>query len=486
VSRVWSDKQDVIFDFATSGTGNAVIEAVAGSGKSTTVVEAIRRVIEKFPGLSTLFLAFGKRNADDLKARGVNARTFHSLCFSPVLRAKKIKDVTGNKMRDLVDARFGDREARMYGPFLLKLLGLGKNAGIGCLLPDTEQSWVDLADHHNLELDHEDADFHTAIKYASELLHTSNTAPSVDFDDLLYLAVKDGISLPKFDFIVVDEYQDTNAIQVAVLRKIMHAKTRVMMVGDRAQAIYGFRGAESDSMDKAVTEFNAVRLPLTVTYRCPTAVVKHAHQWVKHIEAAPGAIEGSVESLGDAWSVKQFVANDLVICRTTAPLIGVAYKMLKARIPVQILGKDIGEGLKSLIKRMNAKGIPALEAKIQNWRAREVEKARAKKDDAKMEQVRDKADCLIFLIDTLPETARTIPALIEVIDGLFADKKNVTILSTIHKAKGSEAKTVYWLNSSKCPARWATQQWQRDQEVNLCYVACTRSKEALILIEEEV
>jgi DNA helicase-2/ATP-dependent DNA helicase PcrA len=485
VSRVWSVQQSAIFDFATSGTGNAVIEAVAGAGKSTTVVEAIRQVIAKFPGMSTLFLAFGKRNADDLKAKGVNARTFHSLCFNPVLRAKKLREVTASKTRDMIDARFGDKEARMYGPFLLKLIGLGKNAGIGCLLPDIEQSWVDLADHHNLELDHEDADFHTAIRYASELLTASNAAPAVDFDDLLYLAVKDGISLQKYDFIVVDEYQDTNSIQVAILRKIMHAKTRLLLVGDRAQAIFGFRGAESESMDKAVTEFGAIQLPLTVTYRCPTAVVKHAHQWVQHIEAAPGAIEGSVESLGDAWSVKQFVANDLVICRTTAPLIGVAYKMLKARIPVQILGKDIGDGLKSLIKRMNAKGIPALEAKIQSWRAREVEKARAKKDDAKMEQVRDKADCILFLIDTLPETERTVPALVEVIDGLFADKKNVTVLSTIHKAKGSEAKTVYWLNSSKCPAQWAKQQWQREQERNLCYVATTRAQEKLVLIEEE-
>ncbi len=485
MSRVWSDKQDAIFSFATSGAGNAVVEAVAGSGKSTTMVEAIKRVLAKTPGLSTLFLAFGKRNAEDLKAKGVNARTFHSLCYSPVLRAKKLKEVKANKTRDMIDARFGDKEARMYGPFLLKLIGLGKNAGIGCLLPDTEQSWVELADHHNLELDHEDADFHTAIKYASELLSASNTAPMVDFDDLLYLAVKDGISLQKYDFIIVDEDQDTNAIQVAVIRKIMHAKTRLMVVGDRAQAIYGFRGAESDSMDKAVTEFSATQLPLTVTYRCPTEVVKYAHQWVKHIEAAPGAIEGSVQSLGDAWSVKQFVANDLVVCRTTAPLIGVAYKMLKARIPVQILGKDIGEGLKALIKRMNAKGIPALEGKIQAWRVREVEKARAKKDDNKMEQIRDKADCILFLIETLEETNRTVPALVEVIDGLFADKQNVTVLSTIHKAKGAEAKTVYWLNSSKCPAKWATQQWQRDQEVNLCYVAATRAQEKLVLIEEE-
>lgn len=485
MSRVWSDKQNGVFDFATSGTGNAVVEAVAGSGKSTTMVEAIRRVLQKFPSLSVLFLAFNKHNAEDLKAKGVNARTFHSLTFSPVLRHKKVKDVKKDKMRDLIDGRFGDREARMYGPFLLKLLGLGKNAGIGCLIPDSEQSWIDIADHHNLELDHEDADFHTAIKYASELLHTSNTVPMVDFDDLLYLAVKDGISLPKFDFIVVDEYQDTNAIQVAIIRKIMHATSRLMVVGDRAQAIYGFRGADSSAMDKAVTEFNATQLPLTVTYRCPTAVVEKARTWVQHIEAAPGAPEGSVKDLGQEWKVTDMVANDLVVCRTTAPLIGVAYQMLKERVPVKILGKDIGEGLKALIKKMNAKGVDALEAKIQSWRAREIEKARAKKDDAKMDQIGDKADCVIFLVNTLPETDRTIPALIAVIDSLFADKANVVILSTIHKSKGAEANRVYWLNSSKCPAQWAKQKWQRDQEINLCYVAVTRAKKELFLIEDQ-
>ena len=482
--RVWSPLQVGIYTEGTDGSGNVIIEAVAGSGKSTTMVELIKRILGKYPGRSTLFLAFGKRNAEDLKAKGVNARTFHSLCFSPVLRYKKAREVTLSKMRDLIDARFGDTEARMYGAFLFKLVGLGKNAGIGCLVPDTAQSWIDLAEHHNLELDHEDADFATAIRYASELLHSSYTSSKVDFDDLLYIAVRDGISLQKHDFIVVDEAQDTNAIQRAILRKIMHSQSRLFAVGDGAQGIYGFRGADSDAMRLIEEEFSCKRLPLTVTYRCPTSVVEHAHKWVKHIEAAPNAIEGSVKALGADWKVTQFVANDLVVCRTTAPLISVAYRMLKARIPVQILGKDIGDGLKALINRMKAKGIPALEEKILNWKVREIEKARAKKDDAKMDAIRDKADCVCFLIDTLEETNRTVPALLAVIDGLFADKTNVTVLSTIHKAKGAEADRVYWLNHHKCPAQWARQPWQQEQERNLCYVATTRAKKELVLIEE--
>ncbi|HEY3473413.1 MAG TPA: ATP-binding domain-containing protein, partial [Anaerolineales bacterium] len=57
--------------------------------------------------------------------------------------------------------------------------------------------------------------------------------------------------------------------------------------------------------------------------------------------------------------------------------------------------------------------------------------------------------------------------------------------STIHKAKGLEADKVFWLNSSKCPSPWARQPWQLQQEYNLCYVATTRAKTTLVLIEEK-
>jgi len=48
-----------------------------------------------------------------------------------------------------------------------------------------------------------------------------------------------------------------------------------------------------------------------------------------------------------------------------------------------------------------------------------------------------------------------------------------------------EAHKVFWLNSSKCPAQWARQDWQKQQEENLCYVAATRAKAELVLIEEK-
>lgn len=103
---------------------------------------------------------------------------------------------------------------------------------------------------------------------------------------------------------------------------------------------------------------------------------------------------------------------------------------------------------------------------------------------ARAEAIHDKADALFCLIEGLPETDRTVPALLGVIDSLFSDKVGCTVLATIHKAKGLEADRVYWLNSSKCPAAWARQPWQQEQERNLCYVAVTRAKSELVLIEE--
>jgi superfamily I DNA/RNA helicase len=67
---------------------------------------------------------------------------------------------------------------------------------------------------------------------------------------------------------------------------------RIIAVGDRNQAIYGFRGAHSASMDEIKKRFNARTLPLSVSYRCPQAVVLKAREWVERIEWAEGAEDG--------------------------------------------------------------------------------------------------------------------------------------------------------------------------------------------------
>jgi DNA helicase-2/ATP-dependent DNA helicase PcrA len=483
--RTWSQYQLAIFDFVKNPAGlngkrNAIVKAVAGSGKSTTLVEAIRNV-----NGSSIFLAFNKSIADELKARGVNARTFHSLTFSTVLRHKRQSSVEQNKLRKLCDANMTGDDVNMYGGFIVRLVGLARNAGIGCLELDTVENWQAIIEHHDLELDSEHAKIERAIELARNLLAWSNASPLVDFDDMLYVAVRDGLTLPKFDFVFVDEAQDTNAIQRAILRKIMHKGSRLVAVGDPAQAIYGFRGSDSNSLQQIAEEFDCAELPLTVSYRCPQSVVKYAQQWVAHIEAAPNAAEGKVTSLGQGWNTANFAAGDLVVCRTTKPLVAMAYSLIRARVPARIMGKEIGKSLATLVKKMNAKGIDKLIEKLQAYTKREVEKCIAKRQETKAEQIQDKTDALLVIIDSLPKTDRTVPALLQAIEDLFADVRAAVTLATIHKAKGLEAERVYWLNRSQCPSSRARQPWQQEQERNLCYVAATRAKAELVLIEEK-
>jgi len=483
VARVWSQYQKDVFAFVADQTaGNAIIEAVAGSGKSTTIVQAM----DIIPGeLSSVFLAFNKAIAEELKGKGVNAKTFHSLTYSVVTRFKGVRQVDTDKLRKLVAEHFNGSDARIYGAFVQRLVGLGRGVGVDALVPNVESTWLDIITYHDIELENEEGNLGRAIELAQQLLDLSNASDMVDFDDMLYMPVKFGLTLPKFDYVFVDEAQDTNAIQRALLRKILKPNSRLIAVGDPAQAIYGFRGADSNSMSLIAKEFNCCTLPLTVTYRCGTEIVKYAQQWVKHIEAAPNAKAGEVQDLGSEWKAEsQFNADDLVVCRTTRPLVALAYTLMRAKVPCYIMGREIGQGMKSLINKMKASSLRELETRLEAWRQREVEKAIAKQDEAKVEAIYDKADAVLFLMDTLAETQRHVPGLLALVDSLFADGVGKVRLCTIHKSKGLEAGTVHWLNRSACPSKWARQPWQKEQERNLCYVAATRAKNVLYLLEE--
>jgi len=470
----WSAYQEAIFSFVESGSGNAIVEAVAGSGKTTTIVEALKRVHG-----TSIFLAFNKSIAEELKARGVNARTFHSLTFG-VVKNHLGGQMNADKLRQLMQKNFTGNDVKLYGAFCCKLVGLAKQAGIDALIPDIESNWADIVEHHDIEPEHEEADIGRAIELARELLRASNASKDFDFDDMLYVPVKLGLTLQKFDFIFVDEAQDTNAIQRALLKKLFNKNTRMVAVGDPAQAIYGFRGSDSDSLGLIGSDFDAITLPLSVSYRCGKAIVEYARTWVSHIEPAPNAKPGLIVEHGIKWKNELFTAGDLVVCRTTKPLISLAFRLIKARIPAYVMGREVGQSLRALIKKLNAVSIPDLIAKLDAWREREVEKAVVKQDEAKIEQINDKADCIACLMDD----CESIDALYNAIDTLFADKADAVKLATIHKSKGLEANRVFWLNRSACPSRWARQDWQRQQENNICYVAATRAIAELHIIEE--
>ena len=91
----------------------------------------------------------------------------------------------------------------------------------------------------------------------------------MDFTDMIFLPIKFGVAVKQYDFVFIDECQDLNSCQRELMQKAIKPNTgRFVAVGDPAQAIYGFAGADSDSFKKLCNIPNTIQLPLSVCYRC--------------------------------------------------------------------------------------------------------------------------------------------------------------------------------------------------------------------------
>jgi superfamily I DNA/RNA helicase len=241
-------------------------------------------------------------------------------------------------------------------------------------------------------------------------------------------------------------------------------------------SIYGFRGALSNSMDNIKERFDCEELPLSVSYRCPVVVVEHVKQWVPQIEHWADAAIGDV-STPESWNIHDFRAGDAILCRVARPVVDMAFRLIRNKIPAKVAGRDIGQGLIKLIDKMKAMDLIDLDQKLLRYREREV--TRAKGDLGKIAAVDDKIDTLRVFMDELgvDGSIHELKASIESLFGENMDGARMVVLSTVHKAKGLEWPRVFVLDSDLyMPSKWARQPWQRQQEANLCYVAGNRSK----------
>jgi len=477
-------QQDII-NFIKNTDESLTIKATAGSGKTTILLECMKYI----DTYNALFLAFNRSIAEELRYRvpqNFQARTFHSVCFEAwreFCDGRRIA-VNEDKVWGIIWDLLGQEGVYTYGYFIKNLVALAKNAGIGTdLYVDNLSSWKALIDHHDLRLGSAKADTTLAILYARKVLNISSSKRYlIDFDDMLYMPLLYGASFRRYDAIFVDEAQDLSVIQHTLLEAMLNAKGRLVAVGDPHQAIYGFRGADSESMGKLEDSFGCHSLPLSITYRCDKQIVKHANRWVPHLEAAKYAAEGVVDYL-DFYTEKEFEDGDVIICRNTGPLVEMAYAFLRRNRRVKILGRDIGEGLIILIEKFKTDDIEELRGKLDSWHRREMERARSKNNENKMISVDDKYSCISIFIDNLDEDHRTVDDLCFNIARLFQETdEDILTLCTGHKSKGLEWDRVFWLEKGLIPSSYATKAWMLRQEDNLAYVITTRAKHHLTFI----
>jgi ATP-dependent exoDNAse (exonuclease V) beta subunit len=280
-----------------------------------------------------------------------------------------------------------------------------------------------------------------------------------------------------YDLVVVDEMQDMSKAQLLMAQAV--CRGRIAGFGDRRQAIYGFRGADTGSMDRIKAELQAGELPLTITYRCSQAVTRRAQALVPAIEAAPSNPEGSVSEVTYTDMLMAAQPGDFILSRLNAPLVSATLRLLLMRKKAKMRGRQIGQGLIGLIRRLtrgnlSAITITVLEERLDTWERKTVTKLLAGNQRDLAEKVRDQA----AMIRAFSEDAPSVQRVVTDIEQLFTDVEDsdLVLLSSIHKAKGLEASTVYVLQETLY-RRGIT-----DEESNCEYVSVTRAIEHLKIV----
>ena len=487
-----SPQQFSFYDWIENGEGSCVLEAVAGAGKTSTLINGLNLMT------GTIFFgAYNKKIAEEIANRapkrdGLFISTMHAAGFKAWRRMAPNVKVDSNKCRDIFrDAASRNPQYTEFEGAVLSLVSYAKQAAVGVTSAINDNSvWIKLIEHFDVETAEND---NIVIALSKKLLQKSIEADTkvIDFDDMIYAPLIHKVRCYEHDWVLIDEAQDTNAARRALALMMLKRGGRLVAVGDRHQAIYGFTGADADALDLIGNAVNAKQMPLTVTYRCPKAVVTYAQQYVNHIQAHESAADGVVRNLLDTEKLVDVAKpGDAILCRFNAPIITTAYSFIAAGVPAKVEGREIGAGLKSLARRWKIKSYTALLDNLDKYREREVAKFRAKEQESRAAGVEDKVECLKVIVARVmkidPKPFNAVDRVCTEIDTIFGDNvgNECVLLSTIHKSKGREWKKVFWLQTG--PSKWARKDWELQQETNLCYVATTRAIEELVLCQTEV
>jgi DNA helicase-2/ATP-dependent DNA helicase PcrA len=484
----YSKYQKAIFSKIDERVGHLMIDACAGSGKTFSLLECMRRSVG-----DSIFVAFNKSIATELATKvpsHVTAQTLHSFGFAVIRKSFGGYIKPDNKKLSFIMQKY---PATAFMPSMDNK-EKAQVFQIRNQITSLISIWkATLIDWNNNEEVTKTASYY-GINYDPNVLGAARSIMEksivmrnfIDFDDMIYMPVALGLAVPTFSNVFVDECQDLNRSQIELVMKMVKKPNgRIIAVGDPKQSIYGFRGADVNAMPRIREALNATVMPLSVCYRCPTSHLELAREIVPHIEAAPNAIEGEIETIiADDFSQKVDKEKEpLVLCRTNAPLISYAIKLIKEGKKAHVRGADIGNFLRGLVIGFQSYNLEQFNSKVDEWENNQLElleKRRA--SNAVKETIIDYAD---VLREFGKQCANPFD-IVKMIDRIFSDDVDGTVFSSVHRAKGLEADTVYIIRPDQLPLiRKDQQEWELEQEMNLKYVALTRSKNRLVFVNQE-
>ena len=465
-------EQTAIIAVAQSTKDNLMVRALAGSGKTSTIVH----IAGALPHVDILCLAFNKSIATEMAERlpaHCTSSTFNALGHRAwANEIDKRIFINRNKMFEILSDYMNqvpeDEVSYLRPQFTHILHTLNEAKHLGYVpSPETYTKATSLI---TTEAFFESTEYilnHSAQRAVNACIRTSIEQAyqgTLDFNDQIYMPALFPCHFDIFGLVIVDEAQDLSAINHKMLEKL--ARYRIIAVGDPAQAIYGFRGAHTDSMDRLQDKFFMRELPLTISFRCPKAIVQHVQWRVPDMRAWEGNPEqGSIAHWAE-WSVHDIPSSAAILCRNNAPLYAIALTMLANGIRPNLGGRSIVGGLRTIMRKLGPSHMSRTESldALNDWEEEQLSKRRSKGT------VHDQGQCIRAILrqcDTLGDA-------LELLYTLENSRGNIQLL-TGHRAKGLEFSDVFFLDEELVG--------EEEQDPNVRYVICTRALSTLTYID---
>ncbi len=476
-------EQARILKDAIYSTDNLLISALAGAAKTSTLV-----LIANDPSMSsipTLCLAFNKRIAEEMKTR------LPSNCISLTLNAlghkvwgqtigRRLKLDTRKNftiLKGLIDTQRKDVQEKLWDNFSELNRTMSHIKSQGWVPSECKRPHTSLMDDEEFfdSLDEELSPIEVAILSKAILLSIEQSYEGlIDFDDQLYMSTLFSSRFPSYPLTMIDEAQDLTPLNHAMLEKIVDGN-RLFAVGDPCQAIYGFRGAYGDSMTRLSAKFSMRELILSISFRCPRAVVQEAQWRAPHMTSPEWAVEGEVRSLL-SWTIDDLSQDAVIICRNNAPIFRMAIALLSEGRYPQIIGNDIGKTLIKTLDKLGPKTLSQAEAysALDLWKVKRLSKTRPHARGS----IEDLYNCLAIFVSR----GETLGGAITYADHIMNVTGPVKMM-TGHKAKGLEFHNVYILDRQLL--RLEEESTGKSQDRNLLYVMQTRAQRTLTYITGE-
>lgn len=463
-------EQTAILDFIKSSKSNLMIRARAGCGKSSTLklIDAI------LPTSSpTLMICFNKSIADEAKASeafrpSTTIKTMNSIGSGiwsgylkkrPTLNKNKILEI----YRAIVDDADRTERAHLWTLWDAVKSAVDMSRALGYIPKTHAKASKSLCSFHQVEIRLDEtptAEIHGLVdRCLNESIRLAYEG-IIDFNDQVYMPALFGGLFPTFPTVLVDEYQDLSPINRKIIAMLCR-NSRQIGVGDEAQAIYEFRGADSSAMPAAIEQFSMEVLPLSTSFRCPTAITANVHWHVPDIKSSTEG--GTVESLDEVC-----IADDSVIlCRYNAPLLALAMRLLHQGRKVDVAGVDIGARVIKLLSKLGPETLTQTQAlsAIDEWLAL--------RDSLDSKSASDTAECMRVFV----RHGKTLSAAIAYAKHIFSSTSGEVRFLSGHRAKGLEFDHIYHLNQDDIKKG-------QGQESNIAYVIDTRPRQRLTYIED--